>query len=200
MTEHNYPGKQEIRARQRLTGETFMQARRRLAEGRDLKVSTIGYLLSTSLPVGPRPDFTAPAEEVLAALVANSAQALTRQETNETYPAWADVVVLRPRRPARPDEAPPGWYPVEAMVAVRARRVWCADEDERVRTDAYRAAKAFLLRMWPDLPEDWQTACMALDVVAMMRGWDDQALRQVIADPLARATTIAPDPTLIPDH
>ncbi|MFJ3793498.1 hypothetical protein [Kitasatospora sp. NPDC090091] len=198
------PRKRQIRARMSARpGETYMQARRRLTTAADPStwtVGTVGFLFSCSLPTEPDPNstFQATPETVLAAAVANNCQVLTREDTGEEYPAWADVVVLRP---ARPDEAPPGWYPVEAFIAVRSRRPWDEqDEDEQVITDAYRAARDTVTRMWPGLPEAWRPAAMNLLTVAGLRGWTDEDLQRLAANPLGRSTTVGADPTLRPDE
>ncbi|GAB2717510.1 hypothetical protein [Kitasatospora kifunensis] len=197
------PRKQQIKARMHARpGETYMQARRRLTDPSTWTVETAGFLFSCSLPNGqdPRSTFLAAPEMVLAAAVANSAQILTRQSTGEEYPAWSDVVVLRPQRPAQPDEAPPGWYPVEAFILVRARRPWSKlDEDEQVITDAYQAARDTVGRMWPGLPEEWAPAAMNLTTVAGLRGWTDADLKRLAQDPLGRSTTVGADPSLLPE-
>ncbi|MED7947582.1 hypothetical protein PUR61_01515 [Streptomyces sp. BE20] len=109
--------------------------------------------------------------------------------------------MLRPQRPARPDEAPPGWYPVEAFVAVRARRPWAeADEDEEVITDAYRAARDAVARLWPDLPEQWTPTAMNLTTVAALRGWRDADLQRLATNPLGRSATVGADPSLRPEE
>ncbi|MFJ5121881.1 hypothetical protein [Kitasatospora sp. NPDC088548] len=198
------PRKPQIKARMKARpGETYMQARRRLTAAADSStwtVQTAGFHFSTSLPTEPDPAFSAAPELLLAAVVANSAQVLTREATGEEYPAWADVVVLRPQRPARPDEAPPGWYPAEAFVAVRARRPWDElDEDEQVITDAYRAAREAVARLWPDLPDEWTPAAMNLTTVAGLRGWTDADLQRLALNPLGRSSTVGAEPSLLPE-
>ncbi|GAA2842444.1 hypothetical protein ACFQ0M_48405 [Kitasatospora aburaviensis] len=201
------PRKREIKARMKARpGESYMQARRRLTTAADPStwtVQAVAFLFSCSLPTEPDPNstFLAAPEMVLAAAVANSAQILTREATGEEYSAWSDVVVLRPQRPARPDEAPPGWYPVEAFIVVRARRPWDEqDEDEEVITDAYRAARDTVTRMWPGLPDEWKPAAMNLVTVAGLRGWTDADIQRLAANPLGRSTTVGADLALLPEE
>ncbi|MFI5648346.1 hypothetical protein [Kitasatospora sp. NPDC051705] len=181
MTDHE-PTKQQIRARQHAIGETYTQARRLLTTATTtttLTVQSVGYRLSTSPPTDPDPAVMAAPEAVLAAVVANSAQTLTRHSNGETYPAHADVAVLRPQAPAR--QGATGWYPVHALVVVRARRPWAEpneDEYEHVTTDTYQAAHDTVLRMWPGLPDQWRPAAMNLTTLAAPMGWTDDDIRR----------------------
>ncbi|WP_436778259.1 hypothetical protein [Yinghuangia sp. YIM S09857] len=137
------PNKRDIRARQHETGETYMQARRRLTDADTARhtVGTIGYLFSSSLPCTPThtppPGEETASEDVLAALVANSAVRLRREATGEVYPGYAHAFVLPTDPTPGADNAPTGWYSADVLVLVGARRPWAAPEEpDRVETDA----------------------------------------------------------------
>lgn len=199
------PHKREIKARQKATGETYMQARRRLDEANPAPrhtVAAVGYLFSTSLPCTPThtppPGEVTTSEEVLAALVANSAVRLTREETGEVYPAYAHAAVLPTDPTPGADNAPAGWYSADVIVFVGARRPWSAEQEpDKVQTDAYRAARDAVLRMWP-IPEEWTPAALPLDLAQMFRRWTDADMPNLLRSAVARAVTVGGDRDLDP--
>ncbi|WP_333745723.1 hypothetical protein [Streptomyces sp. IBSBF 2950] len=179
-------------------------------------VGQVAFLLDASIPVEPDPGLVGDAtmEELLAALVARNLRTLERDGTQ--YPARGDVFVMPPasdpstvvKEPGivvnRPVDAPPGWRNVSAMVLVSTRRPWALDdEDQRVITDAYRAASAALNRHWPGLPEDSQHAALSLDMLAALRGqFTADAVRKLFHDMIQNAVhhtyTLGADPELEP--
>ncbi|MEU8134939.1 hypothetical protein [Streptodolium elevatio] len=198
------PNKREIKARRQATGETYMQARRRLAEANTGQhtVAAVGYLFSTSLPCTPThtppPGEVTTSEEVLAALVANSAVRLRREATGEVYPAYAHAAVLPTDPTPGADNAPDGWYSADVLVLVGARRPWSTPEEpDMVETDAYRAARDAVLGMWP-IPEEWTPAALPLDVAKMFRRGTDEDIPRFAATAVARAMTVGGDRDLDP--
>ncbi|WP_435058379.1 hypothetical protein [Streptomyces sp. bgisy060] len=189
-------------------------------DGDDLaaqKVGQVAFLLDASIPVNPDPGLAEDAtmEQLLAALVARSLHTLERDGTE--YPARADVFVMPPasdspevlvKEPGllvnRPGDAPPGWRNVSVMVLVSTRRPWgLYDEDQRVITDAYRAAATALNRHWPGLPKESQHAALSLDMLAALRGqFTDEAVREMFSDLIQGAVfhtyTLGADPELAP--
>ncbi len=135
-------------------------------------VASTAFLLDSSIPAEPDPHLVGNAtmEQLFAALVARAIHTLKRDGTE--YPARADVFVLPPGVTDRPEDAPPGWRHIAALVVVTARRPWDMDEDEdqRVITDAFQAARAALDEYWPDLLEEFQCAALSLDMLAALRG------------------------------
>lgn len=87
---------------------------------------------------------------------------------------------------------------------VSARRPWgLYDEDQRVITDAYRAAAAALNSHWPGLPEEYQHAALSLDMMAALRGqFTADAVQELFADLVQNAVhhtyTLGADPELEP--
>ncbi|GAA4960921.1 hypothetical protein GCM10023205_25380 [Yinghuangia aomiensis] len=199
------PHKREIKARQKARGETYMQARRRLDEADPAPrhtVAAVGYLFDTSLPCTPThtppPGEVTTSEEVLAALVANSAVRLTREETGEVYPAYARAAVLPTDPTPGADNAPAGWYSADVIVLMGARRPWSAEQEpDEVQTDAYRAARNAVLRMWP-IPEEWTPAALPLDFAQMFRRWTDADMPDLLRSVVARAVTVGGDRGLDP--
>ncbi|MER0443148.1 hypothetical protein ABR738_00905 [Streptomyces sp. Edi4] len=180
-------------------------------------VGQVAFLLDASIPTAPDPGLAddATMEELLAALVARSIHTLNRDGTE--YPARGDVFVMPPaagspdallRTPGlavnRPGDAPPGWRNVSVLVLVTTRRPWALDdEDQRVITDAYRAAAADLNAHWPGLPEESQHAALSLDMLAALRGqFTADAVRDLFADLVQSAVshthTLGADPELAP--
>lgn len=156
-------------------------------EAVDLAAQTIAstaFVLAASIPVDPDPGLLGDStmEQLLAALVARNLHTLDRDGTE--YDARADVFVLPPESAGRPGDAPPGWRNVSVMVLVTARRPWeLHDEDQRVITDAYRAASTALNRHWPGLPEESQHAALSLDMLAALRGkFAADAVRELFHD------------------
>ncbi|MFF3731011.1 hypothetical protein ACFYXM_11975 [Streptomyces sp. NPDC002476] len=140
-------------------------------------------------------------EELFAAYVARSAHDVARD--GQPYPAFFDVYVVRPpEKGPQPGDAPEGWRNIGAFVLVTARRPWHLEgEDQRVTTDAYRAAKATLNRVWPGLPDWAGHAALSLDMLATLRGrfTDDEVLALVheMQDSAVDHTwTIGADPEL----
>ncbi|MEV7681476.1 hypothetical protein AB0O64_23425 [Streptomyces sp. NPDC088341] len=180
-------------------------------------VGQVAFLLDASVPVERDSDLIGDAtmEHLLAALVARNLHTLERDGTE--YPARADVFVLTPAsdspevlvkepglRVNRPGDAAPGWRNVSVLVLVSARRPWgLYDEDQRVITDAYRAAAVELNRHWPGLPEEYQHAALSLDMMAALRGqFGAGAVRELFADLVQGAVhhtyTQGADPELEP--
>ncbi|MFJ2278782.1 hypothetical protein ACIOEZ_32060 [Streptomyces sp. NPDC087866] len=173
----------------------------------DLAAQTIAstaFLFDASIPVEPDPSLVGDAtmEQLLAALVARNLHTLERDGTE--YDARADVFVLPPASLGRPGDAPPGWRNVNALVLVTARRPWeLDDEDQRVITDAYRAAATALNRHWPGLPQEAQHAALSLDMLASLRGkFTADAVRELfhdlVQDAVHHTYTLGADPELEP--
>lgn len=102
-------------------------------------------------------------EQLFAALVARAIHTLHR-DTAES-PARADVFVLPEGLLERPDAASSGWRHIAALVVVTTRWPWSLDEeDQRVATDAFRAAGPAGCRHRPapaPLSTDARTASLA---------------------------------------
>ncbi|QKV98208.1 hypothetical protein HUT19_41540 (plasmid) [Streptomyces sp. NA02950] len=168
-------------------------------------VASTAFLLDASMPSEPDPGLVGDStmEQLFAALVARALHTLDRDGAE--YPARADVFVLPPGITDRPDDAPPGWRRVAALVVVTARRPWELDEDEdqRVITDAFRAVRDALNRYWPGLPEEHEHAALSLDMLAALRGqFTAEAVREVYRDLVGSAVyhtyTLGADPELDP--
>ncbi|MEV8335650.1 hypothetical protein [Streptomyces niveus] len=135
-------------------------------------VGTMAFLLDASIPVEPDPGLAdgATMESLFAAHVARSAHQVERD--GRPYPAYFDVYVVQPpEKGPQPGDAPSGWRNIGAFVLVTARRPWHLDEeDHRVVTDAYRAARDALNERWPGLPDWAEHAALSLDMLAALRG------------------------------
>ncbi|WP_435245207.1 hypothetical protein [Streptomyces tendae] len=151
--------------------------------GPDPTPGTVAFLLSAAIPAEPSPGLQPDAtmESLFGALVARSAHDVRRDGVR--YPAFFEVYVVPP--PAhKPGEVPEGWRLLDAFILVSARRPWhLDDEDERVVTDAFRAARTALNDYWPGLP-DWSGhAALPLWVLAGLRGMTtEEQARGLILD------------------
>ncbi|MEU9405725.1 hypothetical protein AB0E08_08460 [Streptomyces sp. NPDC048281] len=168
-------------------------------------VASTAFLLDSSIPTEPDPHLVGDAtmEQLFAALVARAIHTLKRDGAE--YPARADVFVLPPGLTARPEDAPPGWRNIAALVVVTARRPWDMDEDEdqHVITDAFQAARAALDGHWSDLPEEFRSAALSLDMLAALRGNITSSGARAMYEELVSAAvfhthTLGADPDLDP--
>ncbi|MCZ0983908.1 hypothetical protein O1L60_44905 [Streptomyces diastatochromogenes] len=172
------------RAHMEATGAFRARAARTVdTTGPEPAVATTAFLLDASIPTEPSPGLQpgATMESLFGALVARSAHDIQRD--NAHYPAFFDVYVVEPpTNGAQPGDAPDGWRNIAAFILVTARRPWhLDDEDQRVITDAFRAAKAALHSYWPGLP-DWSgPAALPLWMLAGLRGkYTEEEARELV--------------------
>ncbi|MFB7649406.1 hypothetical protein ACFC0S_15890 [Streptomyces sp. NPDC056084] len=146
--------------------------------GAEPTVATTAFLLCSAIPAEPSPGLQPDAtmESLFGALVARSAHEVQRD--GQRYPTFFNVYVVPPPATAQPNDAPEGWRLLDAFILVTARRPWhLEDEDQRVITDAFRAARAALNDYWPGLPDWADHAALPLWMLAGLRGMttDDEA-------------------------
>ncbi|MFH8295116.1 hypothetical protein [Streptomyces sp. NPDC018059] len=147
--------------------------------------ATVAFLLSASIPAEPSPGLQPDAtmESLFGALVARSAHDVHRDGVR--YPAFFDVyVVPPPTKAVQSADVPEGWRLLDAFILVSARRPWhLEDEDQRVITDAFRAARNALNDYWPGLPDWAGHAALPLWMLAGLRGLttEDQA-REIVTE------------------
>ncbi|MFF2571169.1 hypothetical protein [Streptomyces sp. NPDC058084] len=153
-------------------------------------VATTAFLLDAAIPSAPDPSRlpSVTPEALFASYVARSAHEVTRDGV--LYPVFLDVYVVRPPEEGpQPGDAPDGWRNIGAFCLITARRPWdLEDEDQRVITDVYRAAKATLNRVWPGLPDWAGHAALSLDMLASLRGrFTDEAVLELVHEMQASA-------------